>query len=361
MTTSTQAQPARTIRVIETIPGSDLGSDLGSGQGPVQGAEPGSDLEHRQGGQGASAARGGLLDACKELTKPGITKLVTITALVGLGLGGLHYGVTGWMLWTKLIVGCAVGTAMASGGANALNMWYESDRDALMKRTRGRPLPSHRLSERFVLLFGLAMTIAGTMVLGFTCGFIPALVALISAVSYVLVYTPLKPVTITNTLIGAVPGALPSMIGTTAVAPGAGFWPLVEPIGLMMFCLMFVWQLPHFFAIAWMCRDDYAAGGYRMLPIVDPSGNHTAATMILTSAMLIPCGLAPLWITPELTRWATGGASVLLGGMMVVLSFRFAVKRTDRSARAVFFGSIIHLPVYLIVLVCEAFVRTLLK
>lgn len=302
----------------------------------------------------------GVLAACKELTKPGITKLVTITALVGLGLGGLHYGVTGWGRWITLVLGCAIGTSMASGGANALNMWYEADRDALMERTRVRPIPSRRLSSRFVLLFGLGMTIAGTLVLGFTCGFLPALVALVTAASYVLIYTPLKPVTITNTLIGAIPGALPTMIGTTAVAPGSGFGPLAEPVGLMLLCLMFVWQLPHFFAIAWMCRADYEAGGFRMLPIVDPVGNHTAATMIATSIMLTLCGLAPLRITPELAGWATAGASVLLGGLLVALSLRFAVKRTDKAARAVFFGSIIHLPAYLVVLVCEAFVRGVL-
>jgi len=299
--------------------------------------------------------------ACKELTKPGITKLVTITALVGLLLGGLHYGVTGWGVWVKLIVGVVIGTSLASGGANALNMWYESDRDALMNRTKVRPIPSKRLSSAFVLNFGLALTIIGTIILWLTCGIIPALVALVTAASYVLIYTPLKPITVTNTLIGAIPGALPTMIGTTAVAPGAGFDPLVEPIGLMLFSLMFVWQLPHFFAIAWMCKDDYKAGGFRMLPIVDPQGHHTASTMIFTSLLLIPCGLAPLWIIPDLTGWATGSAAIILGLILVWLSFKFAFNRTEKAARKVFFGSIIHLPLYLIVLVSDAFIRTLLK
>lgn len=299
--------------------------------------------------------------ACKELTKPGITKLVTITALVGLGLGGLHYGIETAADWIRLILGVGIGTAAASGGANALNMWYESDRDAMMRRTQVRPIPSKRLTPRFVLFFGLGMTTLGCLILAVTAGMLAALVALVTAGSYVLIYTPLKPITITNTLIGAVPGALPTMIGTVAVAPGTGFAPLTEPIGLMLFCIMFLWQLPHFFAIAWMCRVDYEAGGFRMLPIVDPVGNHTAATMVVTSALLIPAGLAPLWITPELTSfWVTGMASVLLGGMLLLLSFRFAIKRTDRAARVAFFGSIIHLPVYLIVLVAEAGVRGLI-
>lgn len=304
-------------------------------------------------------ASSSLLGACIELTKPGITKLVTITALVGLGLGGLHYGGLGAWDWARLIVGVGLGTAIASGGANALNMWYESDRDALMKRTRVRPIPSNRLSARFVLLFGLGMTILGCALLGLTAGLLPAMVALLTTVSYVLIYTPLKPITITNTLIGAVPGALPTMIGTTAVAPGVGFEPLTERVGLMLFCIMFLWQLPHFFAIAWMCRVDYESGGFRMLPIVDPQGNHTAATMVITSAMLIPAGLTPLWITPELSGWATAIAAVLLGLMLVWLSLKFAFTRSDRAARVAFFGSIIHLPVYLIVLVAEAGVRGL--
>ncbi len=304
--------------------------------------------------------------ACKELTKPGITKLVTITALVGLLLAGLHYDLTGWLLWIKLILGTAIGTTLASGGANALNMWYESDRDALMNRTKVRPIPSNRLSSAFVLNFGLALTIIGTLILWLTVGIIPALIALITAASYVLIYTPLKPITITNTLIGAVPGALPTMIGTTAIgttpaAPATGFNLLIEPIGLMLFMLMFVWQLPHFFAIAWMCKDDYKAGGFRMLPIVDPQGNHTALAMIVTSALLIPCGLSPLWIIPELAGFFTAAASILLGALLIYLSIKFAITRTDQAARKVFFGSIIHLPVYLTVLVAESAIRTLIS
>jgi len=304
--------------------------------------------------------------ACVELTKPGITKLVTITALVGLLLSGLHYDLSGLGIWIKLIVGTIIGTSLASGGANALNMWYESDRDALMNRTKIRPIPSKRLSSRFVLGFGIIMTIVGTLILWLTCGIIPALVALVTTVSYVLIYTPLKPITITNTLIGAVPGALPAMIGTTAIgitpaAPAVGFELLLEPIGLMLFTLMFVWQLPHFFAIAWMCKDDYKAGGFRMLPVVDPHGHHTALTMITTSALLIPCGLAPLWIIPELAGWFTAGTSIILGGLLIFLSIKFAITRTEKAARKVFFGSIIHLPVYLIVFVAEASIRTLIS
>tara|TARA_R110002096_G_scaffold173781_7_gene348810 strand:- start:208914 stop:209912 length:999 start_codon:yes stop_codon:yes gene_type:complete len=302
----------------------------------------------------------GVLGACIELTKPGITKLVTITALVGLLIGGLHYGTTGVTHWIVLIVGCLIGTSMASGGANALNMWYESDLDAMMDRTKTRPIPSTRLSSGFVLGFGLFMCTAGSGVLWVTMGLMPALIAVVTAISYVLMYTPLKTRTITNTLVGAVPGALPTMIGTAAVAPGTGFEPLTDPIGLMLFVLMFVWQMPHFFAIAWMCRVDYEKGGFRMLPSVDESGNHTAAVMIGSSLLMIPVSLLPMKIVPELSGWVTGGTGIALGLVLVWLSIKFARTRTDKAARTVFFGSIIHLPVYMTVFVAEALVRTVL-
>ena len=303
---------------------------------------------------------GGLLSACVELTKPGITKLVTITALVGLLVGGLHYGTTGFPHWVILVVGCLVGTSMASGGANALNMWYESDLDALMDRTKTRPIPSTRLSPRFVLWFGLMMCVVGSGVLWLTMGRIPALIAVFTSISYVLMYTPLKTRTITNTLVGAVPGALPAMIGTAAVAPGTGFEPLTDPIGLMLFVLMFVWQMPHFFAIAWMCRVDYEKGGFKMLPSVDATGNHTATVLIFSSLLLIPVSLLPMKVVPELSGWVTGGTGIVLGLLLVWLSIKFARVRTDKAARRVFFGSIIHLPVYMTVFVAEAFIRAML-
>lgn len=308
---------------------------------------------------GATEESSGLLSACVELTKPGITKLVTITAMVGLVVGGLHHGTAGWTNWILLCVGCIVGTALASGGANALNMWYESDLDALMDRTKARPIPSTRLSSRFVLWFGLGLCAAGSMVLWLMLGLMPALIAVFTSISYVLMYTPLKTKTITNTLVGAVPGALPTMIGTAAVAPGSGFEPLLDPIGLMLFVLMFVWQMPHFFAIAWMCRVDYEKGGFRMLPSVDASGGHTAAVMIFSSLLLIPVSLLPMRVVPELSGWVTGGTGILLGLLLVWLSVKFAKMRTDKAARRVFFGSILHLPVYMTVFVAEALVRAI--
>jgi len=309
---------------------------------------------------GVGVASRGRLGACVELTKPGITRLVTITATTGLLIAGLDAGISGWRAWTTLLIGCALGTWMASGGANALNMWYESDHDARMDRTRSRPIPSTRLRPRFVLCFGLAMCTTGAGVLWATTGLVPAIVAIVTAASYVVVYTPLKTRTITNTLVGAVPGALPVLIGTSAVAPGVGFEPLAHRIGIMLFVLMFVWQLPHFFAIAWMCRRDYERGGFRMLPSIDTQGNHTAAVLIGSSLLLIPVTLAPLRVIPALTGWATASAGVTLGLAMVALSVRFAVQRDDARARAVFLCSIAHLPIYMLVFVLDALAHALL-
>lgn len=267
---------------------------------------------------------------------------------------------SGLATWATLLLACATGTALASGGANALNMWYESDLDARMERTKVRPIPSSRLSSGFVLVFGLTLCALGSAVLGVFLGALSAMVAIVTAASYVVIYTPLKTRTITNTLVGAVPGALPVLIGSSAVSGMEGFAALLDPIGLMLFVLMFVWQLPHFFAIAWMCRKDYEKGGFRMLPSIDASGNHTAAVLIVTSAVLIPVTLVPLRVVPELAGVATATAGVLLGLAMVLFSVKFARTRSDGDARKVFFCSIVHLPVYLIVFVIEALARAAL-
>jgi protoheme IX farnesyltransferase len=301
----------------------------------------------------------GVLAACVEAAKPGITRLVTITAVVGLILAGLHYGGLHAWDWVRLGAGVVLGTALAAGGANALNQWYESDRDARMRRTQSRPIPSGRLTPRFVFWQGLGMVIAGTAVLYVLCGVMPALIALASAGSYVILYTPLKPLTIWNTLIGAIPGALPTMIGTAAVAPGEGFEPLSDPIGLALFSLMMVWQIPHFIAIAWMCRADYALGGFRMLPAVDTTGKLSAWIIIGFSLLLVPVSASVVFAAPDLLGWPTIAACVLLGLLLVGLGTRVALHPTEKTARAVFIGSIIHLPVLLIIMVAEAVLRTI--
>ncbi len=299
-----------------------------------------------------------MLAACVEATKPGITRLVTITALVGLLLAGLHAGDLTPADWIRLTLGVILGTAFASGGANALNMWYEADRDARMGRTAGRPIPSERLSSTFMFWYGLAILVAGTGIVYLTCGVMPALVVLAAAGSYIIFYTPLKPITIWNTLVGAIPGALPTMIGTAAISDAEGFGALADPIGLSLFALMMVWQIPHFLAIAWMCKSDYEKGGFRMLPVVDPTGRITAIIMVATAVLLIPVSAGIVWVIPDLLGWPTLAACVILGLILVALCVRVAAYPTERVARKAFIGSIIQLPVLLVIMVAEALIRT---
>lgn len=302
----------------------------------------------------------GVLAACIEATKPGITRLVTITAAVGFLLAALHRGDMPIADWLRIGLGVVLGTALAAGGANALNMWYEADRDARMGRTARRPIPSQRLTPAFVFWYGLGLIVAGTGVVWLLCGVLSAMVVLACAGSYIILYTPLKPITVWNTLVGAIPGALPTMIGTTAVSTAPGFEPLADPIGLALFALMMVWQIPHFLAIAWMCKADYELGGFRMLPAIDPTGRMTAWIMVATAVLLIPVSASIVFVIPDLLGWATLGACLLLGLMLVALSMRVALQPTEKIARQAFIGSIIQLPVLLMVMVAEALIHAAL-
>lgn len=286
-----------------------------------------------------------------ETTKPGITRLVTITALVGFCLAAFA------MPWSfgdlaVALLGCVTGTALSASGANALNQWMERDRDARMARTATRPLPAADLQPRTVLLLGLLLCVAGIAVLLVVNGPAPAAISLACVVSYLVMYTPLKPVSVTSTLVGAIPGALPPMIGWTA-AYGGGWGSLTDAGGISLFTLMFVWQLPHFLAIAWMYREDYAAGGYRVLPVVDTSGRATAITILITAALLLPATLWPV-VAIDGLGWLSGTVAVVTGLGYLALCVRLVQDRTTAAARRVFFASIAHLPLLLVVMVADA-------
>ena len=300
-----------------------------------------------------------VLRALIETTKPGISRLVTITAVVGFAMAGLGRPWIGSELLLAA-AGCIVGTWLSAAGANALNMWMERGRDARMARTASRPLPSGRLSASAVLRFGAALSVAGVLVLWVTVGIVPAMVAIACVVSYLALYTPLKTVNPAATLAGAIPGALPPLIGWTAATEASGWAGLTEAGGLSLFTLMFVWQLPHFFAIAWLYRDDYAKGGYRMLPIIDRTGRLTAGTILVTAVMLLPLTLAPAWAMPQLLGWAYSSIAGVTGLVYIGLCARVWWTRARDDARRVFIASIIHLPVLLVAMVGEAFVRTML-
>ena len=297
--------------------------------------------------------------ALVETTKPGITKLVTITSMVGFVLSWLgHHGASsGSFLLPGLIAGA--GTYLSAGGANALNQWWESERDTRMRRTAGRPLPADRLPHATVLKLGLLLSVAGALVL-LAVGPVPALIALTCTIVYVFIYTPMKPKSAWCTLVGAIPGALPPLIGWTAASPEPGLATMLDPGAQALFWMMMVWQIPHFMAIAWMFRDDYERGGMRMLPVIDRTGAGTAFVVCLTAALLVPATLAPVLAMPVVLGIVSFVVAGLSSLVFLAMAVRLALSRTQRVARRVFFASIIHLPLLLVVMVGEAFVRVVL-
>ncbi|MEN0020730.1 MAG: heme o synthase [Planctomycetota bacterium] len=303
-----------------------------------------------------------LWSALFETTKPGITRLVTITALVGAGLGLLSVAATGNGPTTGnlllVALGVLVGTAMAAGGANALNMFQERDLDEHMPRTVGRPIQRGRLLPKHVLAFGAMLAIAGCLVLWISTGPVPAVLAAICAVSYCLIYTPSKTRTVWSTLIGTVPGALPPMLGWSA-AVGGSFEQIIASEPLFLFALMTVWQIPHFLAIAWIYRRDYRRGGFRVLPTIDPRGGLTAVVVTIGTAVLIAVSLAGTIAMPTLLGPAYLTVAAVTGVGFAWLTIRFVRRRTITTARGVFFGSVAHLPLLMLAMVIDAFVRTM--
>jgi len=286
--------------------------------------------------------------------------MVAVTAGVGFTLAAIGRPWTGLSLATAAF-GCILGTGLSASGANALNQWFERDRDALMHRTRTRPLPENRLSAPAALSIGLALGILGVLVLWALCGPAAALVSAATIILYVLLYTPLKPVTALNTLVGAVPGALPPVVGWAAAwSVGATTpWsaivhPLIQPAAWSLFLIMLVWQVPHVLAIAWMHREDYARGGYRMLPMTDPTGRATALTMSVWAVTLIPVSLAPVLLLSDQLGWLYATIALLLSGGFALMCLRL-LRYSDRTqVRMAFFASIIHLPLVLMAMVADA-------
>ncbi len=226
-----------------------------------------------------------------------------------------------------------------------LNQLIEAAPDSLMKRTQRRPMPRQRFSRPLVFVGSVLIAYAGGAVLVAFNGWLPAALAVGNIVIYAAIYTPMKRVSTMNTLVGAVCGALPPMVGWASAAGqlDAGAWILAG--------LLFVWQLPHFLALAWMYRDDYRRGGFAMLPLSDPTGRLTAQTMVLTSLILVPLGLAG--VIYGVAGWWFGGAAVLLGLWMTTASVRFLLNSTDQNARRAFFVSIAYLPLLLLVMVID--------
>lgn len=295
-----------------------------------------------------------------ELTKPRITKLVVVTTGVGFALAAMG-GI--WSAVDLLVVAtaCLLGTALSASSANALNQWWERRRDALMPRTCARPLPTDRVSARLAVSFGIACGVVGVAALALFVSLAASAVALATILIYVLLYTPSKPMTTTSTIIGAVPGALPPVIGWAAVTgEGSGWATLGHAAPWSLFAIMFIWQIPHFLAIAWRHREGYAAGGFRVLPLVDPDGRRTARAIIAWLFALVPVSLTPIIAMPDRLGWGYAIAAVLLGAFFLRPAISFAQRRDDAGARRIFIASIIYLPLLLGAMVIDAIVTTFL-
>src|SRR5688572_10953317 len=216
-----------------------------------------------------------------ELTKPRITLVIGLTTLAGFFLGSRG------VLEAALLARTLIGTALTAAGASALNMVLEREWDAKMRRTRNRPLPAGRLQLPEALIFGIVLAAAGILYLTLSTNWLAGVIAALTLVTYIFVYTPLKRRTSLCTIVGAVPGALP-VVGGWVAARG-----LLAIDAWLLFIIVFFWQLPHFLALAWMYREDYARGGFPMLPTLDPEGKSTGRLIVLNTLALLPVSLAP--------------------------------------------------------------------
>jgi protoheme IX farnesyltransferase len=273
------------------------------------------------------------------LAKPRLNLLVVASAVAGYVMAGGDTHNFWRMLWL------VAGTGLVAGGASAFNQILERDADALMQRTRLRPMPDRRLQPGEATIFACALTIVGLGLLAFGANLLSAAVGLVTLATYALVYTPLKKYSSFSTVIGAIPGALPPVIGWAAAedALSRGAW--------VLFGILFLWQLPHFLAIAWIYREDYARAGFPMLPVIEPDGRSTARQAVVYSLALLPLSLGPTLVGMTGPVYFTG--ALALTALFVGLAVRFGLTRGVPDARRLFFGSIIYLPCLWILMIAD--------
>ena len=273
------------------------------------------------------------LSAYVALTKPRILLMVLIMSAAGFftGAGGSLRPLDNFLIML-------LGTALSSGGAAVLNHYLERDSDQLMHRTRKRPIPAGQITPEKALSFGLQLVLMGVTILAWQVNLLTGFLSLLTVFLYVLVYTPLKRVTWWNTVIGAIPGALPPVGGWTAVTGHLdyGAW--------IVFLILFVWQHPHFYAIAWMYKDDYERGGFKMLPVVHPDGRSTFNQVIGFSIILIPISLLPslVGMAGPFYAWGMG----ILGLVMLAIGIQFSRTRSVQDAKRLLKASVIYLPLF---------------
>ncbi len=270
------------------------------------------------------------VQAYVDLTKPRITFLIVLTAAAGFALGakgGLDY-----LLFTHAMLGIA----LLSSGIATLNQYMERGLDGLMRRTMTRPLPSGKLAPVEALVFGAGLTIIAEVYLALLVNPLTAMFGLAVIAGYLFMYTPLKTRTTLSTAIGAFPGALPPLMGWTAATGEVttGAW--------VLFAILFLWQFPHFLAIAWMYREDYGRAGIRMLPVVEPEGRVTGQQIVAYTLMLLPVSLLPTLLGISGRVYFYG--AILLGSLFLISSISAALSKTTQQARRLLLASVLYLP-----------------
>jgi heme o synthase len=273
------------------------------------------------------------------LTKPELTFLSVITALAGVFLASPA------AISTGILFNVLVGTGLVGAGAGALNQLMEREYDMMMRRTEHRPLPSGRLTSLEVLLFGVLVSLFGILDLALFANALAALLAGVTLVTYLFLYTPLKRITPWSTVIGGIPGAIPPVIGWAAVRNE------ITIEAAVLFAILFFWQMPHFYSLAWMYRKDYARAGYKMLTVQDTSGSATSVQIVVYSSLLLLTSLVPPVFGYGGVIYA--GVAVLLGIGFLGAGIQLWITRSNESARKVFFSSLIYLPVLLLVMVID--------
>ena len=274
-----------------------------------------------------------------ELTKPGVTFMVVISTF-----GGFYLACKSNIHLT-LLVNTIIGSWFVAAGTNALNQLIERNLDAKMKRTQNRPLPSGRLPTRQVQWYAISISLIGILFLWLTVNWLTSLLATITLMSYIFIYTPLKRKTYWSTLIGAVPGALPAMGGWTAVTGNITLetW--------ILFSILFFWQIPHFLAIAWIYREDYARGGFPVLPVVDKRGTKTSYHILITCVALLSVSLLPTLMGLTGVTYLSGAS--ILGITFLIFGIKLTLHKTNRSAKRLLHASIIYLPLLMFLMLAD--------
>lgn len=283
------------------------------------------------------------------LTKPKITWLILMSAGLGYffgldSIGGWPALLRGFLSWK--LMHAVLGTGLLASGTAALNQWYEREADGKMRRTADRPIPAGRVKPTAALIFGIAISTAGFLDLAIAVNLLAASIGLLALLTYLLAYTPLKSRSWISTTVGAFPGALPPVIGFVAAAGS------LSAEALALFAILFFWQFPHFYAIAWMYREDYARAGIVMLPVVEPDCDSTVRQMLVSSLLLIAASIVPAVL--GMAGWVYAVGAILLGVWFLRSAVRIATERTRAAARNVLLASVVYLPVlYGLMFVCR--------